>query len=311
MSSGHEPENSSDISYRQLRAFLAVVDYCTVSIAAKQLHISQSGLSRAIVKLERNLGVSLFRRGVAGLQLTEAGEAFLSPARRLAACFVEVAAPEATDEGDPLVLVASNVIQRHVLHPLLERATPGGDGRGLTARELPSHLVLDHLRAGHADLGLCMLSAFPGDMACVPVLKAPLGLLIGAGMELPGRIEDLRQLRNLPFVKLSEEMVLPRALRESAVEFDAYFESRIVSNSMPALFSAVAKGHLATLVSGLAASNTSWKARFVPLPKLLPPLYLCILGNPTYNWQQRHAHWIEAIRASIHNTQWLDCVDRL
>jgi LysR family transcriptional regulator, transcription activator of glutamate synthase operon len=68
---------------RQIQYFLSVVDTGSFSAAADEHFISQSSLSKIIISLEKELGVSLFDRSKRKVFLTEAGEAFLPHARRL------------------------------------------------------------------------------------------------------------------------------------------------------------------------------------------------------------------------------------
>jgi len=68
----------------QLQVFLAVADAGSFSAAARQLNRAQSVVSYTIANLEAQLGVSLFaRNGTRQSQLTEAGRAMLSDARRI------------------------------------------------------------------------------------------------------------------------------------------------------------------------------------------------------------------------------------
>lgn len=62
--------------------FMAVHDTGTVSGAAERLHLSQSAVSRRLQGLEDQLGVVLFERLPACLQLTAAGRALLPHAQR-------------------------------------------------------------------------------------------------------------------------------------------------------------------------------------------------------------------------------------
>ncbi|MBM7112470.1 LysR family transcriptional regulator [Archangium primigenium] len=65
----------------QLRAFVQVAREGRLTVAAKQLGVSQSGLTRQLQALEEELGVRLLVRTQGGTVLTEAGERFLPHAR--------------------------------------------------------------------------------------------------------------------------------------------------------------------------------------------------------------------------------------
>lgn len=70
---------------RQIEHFLAVVDTGSFTGAAQRAHIVQSALSASIRKLEAELGTRLFERTTRRVALTEAGQALLPSARRIAA----------------------------------------------------------------------------------------------------------------------------------------------------------------------------------------------------------------------------------
>ncbi|NYI76690.1 LysR family transcriptional regulator [Nocardioides panzhihuensis] len=65
----------------QLRYFVAVVDHGSFTAAAQRLHVSQSGISAQLAKLERELGHDLLVRGPRNVRLTHAGETLLARAR--------------------------------------------------------------------------------------------------------------------------------------------------------------------------------------------------------------------------------------
>lgn len=65
----------------QLRYFAAIVDEGTFTAAALRLHVSQSGVSTQVAKLELELGQQLLDRSGRQIRLTPAGEAVLPLAK--------------------------------------------------------------------------------------------------------------------------------------------------------------------------------------------------------------------------------------
>src|SRR5690606_41105134 len=70
---------------RQLRHAIAAADHGSFYRAARALDVEQSTLSRAIIKLERVIGVKIFERSRAGVTMTIAGSAFIGSAKPMVA----------------------------------------------------------------------------------------------------------------------------------------------------------------------------------------------------------------------------------
>lgn len=68
------------MEFRQVKYFLALAEYKNFTRAANVLHIAQPTLSQQISELERSLDVELLHRTKRSVELTAAGQAFLSEA---------------------------------------------------------------------------------------------------------------------------------------------------------------------------------------------------------------------------------------
>src|SRR5215813_11107280 len=75
-----------------LKAFVAVADHRSFTRAATQLNRTQSAVSMQIKRLEDRLGVALFHRTKASVELSPAGEGMLGYARRILTLNDEAAA---------------------------------------------------------------------------------------------------------------------------------------------------------------------------------------------------------------------------
>jgi DNA-binding transcriptional LysR family regulator len=73
-----------DVSWEDVRLFLAVAEHGSLTEAARRLHVGQPTVSRRLAELEESLGYALFDRSVEGTTLTSQGERWLEPARRMA-----------------------------------------------------------------------------------------------------------------------------------------------------------------------------------------------------------------------------------
>ena len=69
------------VTPQSLRHFMAVVKHGTLGAASEALHISQTGLTKSIQRLEAQLGGRLFHRSARGMRLTRAGEALVPHAQ--------------------------------------------------------------------------------------------------------------------------------------------------------------------------------------------------------------------------------------
>ena len=71
------------MTFQQLKYALAVAKYGSVSLAARQLFISQPTLTEALRELEQEIGETLFLRSSRGMTATDEGRKFLGHAKQI------------------------------------------------------------------------------------------------------------------------------------------------------------------------------------------------------------------------------------
>lgn len=107
---------------RHLRYFITVAEEGHITRAAERLGIQQPPLSQLIKSIERELDVQLFRRKPRGVELTDAGRAFLESARATLSQFdyaFETTRRTARGEQGTLSVGYSSSL---AFHPLVPRA---------------------------------------------------------------------------------------------------------------------------------------------------------------------------------------------
>jgi DNA-binding transcriptional LysR family regulator len=176
---------------RQLEYFVAVAEERNFTRAAERVHISQSGVSAQIRRLERELGAELFDRSARTATLTVAGKAALEHAR--AALAAACAVGQAVDEVSDLIrgsLTVGMVIGCTVT-PLFDAlaafhlAHPGVE---ISLQEDNSDRLVDGVRTGAVDLALIgAASANPDGLEALTIISERLVAAVPAGHPLADR----------------------------------------------------------------------------------------------------------------------------
>ncbi|MGY2904125.1 LysR family transcriptional regulator [Bradyrhizobium sp. URHC0002] len=112
------------LSVEQLATFTAIAKAGSLGRAAAVLNMTQPALSRAIKRLEEQLGAELFERHSKGMQLTEIGKAFLPHATSLHAeatqALEEIQALRGAGKGTVRVGAVASIASS-ILPPAIER----------------------------------------------------------------------------------------------------------------------------------------------------------------------------------------------
>ena len=138
----------------QVRYFLALARTLNFTRAAEACNVSQPALTRAIQRLEEELGGPLLHRERNLTQLTALGRAML-PHLEAAHAATDAAAAQAAAfrrrEGEPLRLGIEGTLSVHVLAPVLGELQSRIEGFELDLAEGASPDLLERLMAGDLD----------------------------------------------------------------------------------------------------------------------------------------------------------------
>jgi DNA-binding transcriptional LysR family regulator len=215
------------MEFRQVEYVLGVVDHGSFTRAAAALHVSQPSLSDGIRRLETELAVRLFHRLGRSVELTDAGRAFVGPARQLTrdrdAVLASVAGVRGLEAGT-LDFVALSTLAADPLGRLVGRfrdAHPGIAVRIAAPDDLAAvdAMVLD----GRCEIGLTELPPRRDELVAVSLERQEIVAVCPPGTRLPapGRL-PVGRLGELPLVMtprgLSTRDLLERALASAGIE---------------------------------------------------------------------------------------------
>jgi DNA-binding transcriptional LysR family regulator len=214
----------ANVLLRQIEGFLETARHRNLSRTAEALHVTQPALTARIQALERELGTALFVRGRFGMDMTDAGRAFLPYAERALAALDSGAnlLTELRRGGTgELVLGAAPAVSTYVLPGLLVRFTRRYPKVRLVVRTGHSEEILDMALRREVDLGLVRELQHP-DVEIHPLYDDELVLVAAGSHRFGGRgvvgLHELAEARLILFDRTSSYYELTNAFfREAGV----------------------------------------------------------------------------------------------
>lgn len=185
----------NEIDWTLLRSFLAVGEAGSLSAAARALALSQPTVGRHVSELELALGVTLFRRGRAGFDLTEKGAALFeraSPMRDQAAAVARLAAGSGDTVSGTVRIAASEIMAALVLPGIVARL---GQAEPALQIEIVASDRIENLLRRDADIAVRMVRPDQLDLVARHVADLPLRICAATSYldrrGRPERPEDL------------------------------------------------------------------------------------------------------------------------
>ncbi|MGN6306490.1 MAG: LysR family transcriptional regulator [Mesorhizobium sp.] len=193
----------ADLDWNLIKSFVAVAEAGSLSAASRHLSASQPTLGRHIADLETALGVTLFRRGRRGYELTEAGAVLYERGKTVsdeAAAFSMLALGSVEAIEGTVRIAASEVVAAYVLPGITARL--GVEEPGIEVEVVASNQVENLLRRD-ADIAIRMVRPVQNELVARKVTDIPLCLAAaGPYLDRSGRPQvpaDLRGHRLIGF----------------------------------------------------------------------------------------------------------------
>jgi len=268
------------VEFRQLLYTIQIASERNFSRAAEKLHIAQPSLSQQLSKLEKELGVLLFKRSTNSVELTYAGSVFIEKAQQIVD-MADQLRREMEDIADMrkgrLVVGSLPMTGAHVLPhvlPVFREAYPDIE---IVLIEESTRRLEQLTASGGTDVSLLSLPLEEPSLAYLPIFDEEICLAVPpdhhlAGSEFKETSIPITELQDEPFVLLKKG----QGFRTIAHELcqSAGFDPKVVfeSGNIETVQSLVAAGMGIAFVPKMM-TRSDWQGR--------APTYLTLEGHPT------------------------------
>lgn len=189
----------------ELKAFVAVAELGSFSLAAQQLHLTQPAVSKRISLLEAGLNCQLFDRIGRQITLTESGRDLLPRANRILLEMEDLRRAMSSlsnDVSGTLKIGTSHHIGLHRLPPILKQFSRLYPQVKLDIQFIDSEMAFDLVMHGKLEVGIVTL---PPDqdltLKTIPIWEDPLAFMVAVDHPLAAATDiDIQSLAQHPAI---------------------------------------------------------------------------------------------------------------
>ncbi|MDR1070004.1 MAG: LysR family transcriptional regulator, partial [Gracilibacteraceae bacterium] len=273
-----------------------------ISMAARELFLAQSTVSRTVQNLEQELGCKLLVRSTQGVRLTDEGEILY---RHLKAAFMHIRVAEERldniqrlNEGI-LRIGASELTLEFYLLPFLEKLKREHPKISLQLSYSNPERAVTDLNSGLLDIAVLASPLIEsGSIWTFPIMDIDYTLVGGPGFsELKDGVHELRDLMEYPFICMEKGMSVRMYADKMAQGIGAVLRPECEVGSMPLLISMVQVNlglgfAPAPHVQSALEAGTLFPIR---LKEKLPRESICLLTSGTIPYNMLTAHFLKML----------------
>jgi len=267
------------VELRQLAYVVQIAEERSFSRAAEKLHITQPSLSQQLSKLEKELGVLLFKRNTSSVELTHAGAVFVEKATRILDQ-VEQLRREMEDIAElrrgRLVIGSLPITGAHLLPRVIPAFRAAYPEIELVLVEETTRQLEKLTAEGGTDVSLLTLPLTEPTLVGEPVYEEDILLAVPAGHPLAaaGKPVPLAALKGEPFVTLKKgqgfRAMVHELCQSAGFSPNVVFESANIETVQSLIAAGMGIGFVPRMV-----------IRQAPDPAEPVPVYLPLAERPT------------------------------
>ncbi len=287
-----------DVELQQLEQFVAVARARNFTRAAEELHLSQSALSRAIQKLEDQMGEPLFERKPREVVLTDLGELLLVRAKEILR-LVEDTFAELSDAGSNgrIRLGAIPTIAPYFLPELLRSFGDAHPNISVVVQEDTTENLIKRCSHGEIDLAILALPITAKYLELEPLFDEELLLVVPESHELATRKKITADvIEACPLVMLNEEHCLSENIESYCRQQSVQPVSVERISQLATVQELVALEHGISIIPQMARClDYSDRRVYRSFSDLKPTRTIAMMWNP-YRYQSK---WIKILREHL------------
>ena len=271
---------------RQLEYFIAVAEEANFTRAAERVHISQSGVSAQIRKLERDLGTTLIDRSGRTAGLTAAGEAALEHAR--AALASVDAVRHAVDDVMGLLRgrLVVGMVSAGTVPGLFDalaafhRAHPGVE---IALVEDNSDRLIERVRSGTMDLALVGAAGMsPPGLDALTIVSEPVVAAVAIGHPLARRRRvTLADISAYPIVCLPEGTGIRAVFDQACAAIGVKLDISLQASAPDAVAGLAIRGLGVAILATSMATSYAGRLKALALDDVETPAVLALISTTT------------------------------
>ena len=175
------------MTQNEVDAFLAVIEYGSISAAARELFVGQPTISARIRALETELNTTLINRerGQRNIELTQAGHNFEPYARKWRQLWNETQTAIRNTQPKQLTITASHSLNAYIMPHVYQILTEYSDKTIFRFTQNPYYRCFHLVESGEADVGFVPTLQFSRTLKISPIIQEAYVVLHGQELDLP------------------------------------------------------------------------------------------------------------------------------
>ncbi|WP_042460618.1 LysR family transcriptional regulator [Neobacillus dielmonensis] len=218
---------------RQLQLFAEVAKHKSITKAAEAVHISQPALSKSIMAIEEELGITLIIRTNRTSEVTDAGKVVLEYAQKMSGLMDEMKTTlnDMTNLERGQINIGLPPFIGSLFFPrVMAKFHHTFPNIKLNITEYGGARVVKSVEEGEFELGVAVLPIDEKEFDVYPIVEEEMKLLVYKDHPFANReVVDIRDLKDEEFIFYHEEFALHQIMRNHFIA--AGFEPRILFES--------------------------------------------------------------------------------